>query len=638
VGSTGPTFELIIEHEVDRPDKKVVAADFIAYWKHVYGLAVTAGVRQYINFNWCVTVNDGIRLGRVDPFFPGTAWVDTIGLDYYSDFTASWAFDGSVTPFSTGFAKSLAYVRSKGLPFNCPEFSEAESGNDTEMQAWFTGVATFLNAQTDVTCTGIYMWSQASSAYQNANKTAGQDPSTGTAHLGKHNGIIAALALVGNNAVLTGTSQGLPSVATGVAVVSAADGKSATMTWAAPPGGDNVTGWWWYLGTGNTTSLVKQNTSPLAVTPRSVTIPNLTPSTTYSADVVPINSAGKAGFGAIATFTTATPGAVNHAPNIASFTAIPQAASPLAVDFNITATDPDGNPITITVTVTTPTVGASPDVFTMTSGTPVTRTYISDGTYLASAAVSDGTLTTTANVTFGISTTTTNTPGRNYNITGFLPGQDPRGVGQTILPIVLELDTSVTALEGQVLSPWNVFHKLAGSSFDPIGSQTYTGMAANNLFWSAVRLETTSFSTVVAIVGPTAQVTGAGTSQQIGIHDSLGNILTDELGNTALYSGSSVLAWLTGATDTAAKFVLPSPIINRTFGEFLYVSVFFGPGLTTYPTLYSAPNTRPGVATLGLTSADRYGVVASAPGGIPSILPFGSASHTNAPLWFGLLP
>jgi hypothetical protein len=119
-GINWPNFELIIEHEVDRPDKKVVAADFIAYWKHVYGLAVTAGVRQYINFNWCVTVNDGIRLGRVDPFFPGTAWVDTIGLDYYSDFTASWAFDGSVTPFSTRLRQVVGVCAVQGFAVQLP--------------------------------------------------------------------------------------------------------------------------------------------------------------------------------------------------------------------------------------------------------------------------------------------------------------------------------------------------------------------------------------------------------------------------------------------------------------------------------------------------------------------------------------
>jgi len=635
-GITQPYVVLILQHEVDRgaANNKLygtdTVTDYINAWIHMWNRGqarATANSKpaSRVRYCWCCT-SYGFDINRAGPYYPGNQYVDVIGSDPYGN--------NSTTSWTNLLKATEAFCRTKGKPLMLPEVNNI-ADDSTTAQNWWIDAGVQMNAS-DIRYEAICIWVAAqgfaTNYYQyNINKLAAADTG-GHSYPLKHAGIATMIANLGNNAIRTATTQALPSAATGVAVSSSTDGKSATMTWANPPVGDNVTGWYWYLGNGTTTVLVNQNAStPLAAGARSVTIPNLTPGATYSADPVPFNVTGKAGFGSIATFTTSNPGAVNHAPVISSFTAVPETASPLSVDYNITASDPDGNAITITVVVTAAAIGFT-ETFTMTSGIQATRSYVTPGSYTAVATVSDGTLTTTTTTTFGLTNSGNTTPGQSWNVDGLLPGRDPRGVGKTMLGIVQDLDTTVTQQQ-QIQSTWNAIHNLAGSSYDPVHLSTgLLSTASGWLTWSAVQLQALSFSGLVVVVNQVLVGSGA----TVGIYDAAGNVLVDDQGNIASYSGTAVDNWLHngGVGTSPTSFTLPVRIINRKFGEVLYVGLFFPPTtITTYPQLFGAGTLSQAMA-LNLTN--RRASVVTGQSSLPSSLPL--TTGVGGGFFVGLLP
>ena len=55
-------------------------AGFVAAWKHVWGIFQLAGARN-VAFVWCPGIGGGLT--EMDPYFPGAAYVDWIGVDGY---------------------------------------------------------------------------------------------------------------------------------------------------------------------------------------------------------------------------------------------------------------------------------------------------------------------------------------------------------------------------------------------------------------------------------------------------------------------------------------------------------------------------------------------------------------------------
>lgn len=621
--------------------------DYINAWTHVHSrwttrAAANSVATSRVQFAWCMTAY-GFSPDRVSQYWPGGQYVDFVAPDPY------WA-PSQTYPQMVGAARTFAIA--KGKPMGYPELNIYNSSGTEDTQARadaFTALGTYLANDTQVTHTFLNLWvapDSSSNQRMNFNKVSGASASGKSFPL-THAGLATMITTLGSNPILTGTTQGLPSVATGVSVTPGADGTTATGTWADPPSGDNVLGWYWYIAPGTTDVLVNQNkTSPLAAGTRSVSITGLSPSTDYSFDVVPYNSAGKAGFGQIANFTTATPGGVNAAPNIATFTAVPESGTPTSADFNITASDPNSLAITISVTVTAPALGFT-ETFSMTSGTQATRSYTQDGLYAATATVSNGTLTTSATTTFQINSQGTTTPGQGWGIAGLLPGTDPRGTAATCLAIFRALDIDITNLQ-TYKSLHNALHGLVASAFDPIncaGSNVFTS-ASGYLIWVAMELQDYAINGITTITA-TAQ---SGTGVQLGIHDSGGALLKDTAGNVCSYGLSAaqtsvdVDGWLGTSYTTPTpppRLTFPAPISGTNKqnsigpGSVVYASLFFPSGLSTYPT-FRETSAGSVEACVNLDTQPRYGC-ATGQTGIGDPIPFGSWDSTHSsPVWMGL--
>ena len=647
-GLTYPDVELIIDHEVDQPKYNTygTTAQYAAYVRHVHNLMVTAGVRDKFTLNFCVTeygISNG-RLGTINAYYPGADVIDVLGIDFYGDFNGSWAYDGATKPFSSAFANALAWVRSLNKPFNCPEFQEAESGSDSDMQAWYEGVATTLNAATDVVCTAIYLWCQASNKYQNYNYLASDDPATSTAHVGKHTGIANAMAATGNNAVYTGS--GVTTVApapTGLHVISlGSDGTTAEIGWDAAPAGYSINGARVYLGSGTTTNLARKDAAAGAADQPSSTVSwtftGLNVNSTYTYSATWDNPVGNSGFGtvsgALPTFTTLQPG-VTGSPNITTPPSVTMNATDnLKWDFSVGATDPNGEALSYAWVFTDP----NGNTFTYTGVSGTTAEFNVAGNWSYSVAVTNTSLkTTTAVGTFAVTLGASKST-KYFNWTKPQTGDLVRTLGPLLRGFMDDLDLR---FRNQVYrkrgNRWN--NGLVAASFEnESGHSTNTQTLSSGwAYWVAMILEDDTFDEIW-LNFKTAQ-TGSGS--QLAVYDSHGLILPNGVYTTGVDSV------FTGAVNGPSKFSLSAngyqPETQRTPGERVYVMVYnTGASVAATIRVSSAPGTFALVGALGgggstvaAGAQPSFGGYNAGAGGLPTTLPFSSWTNQQQ-IWAAL--
>jgi hypothetical protein len=571
-GVKAPYVYFIWDHEFDQAKSPRntygTAAQFAAAHQYLHNLCntklVAAGVPTS-RVRWCWNATQtGFDVGRVDAFYPGNAYVDVIGTDPY--------VTSSGKSFSALIATALTYARSKGKPLCIPEIANIAT-DSVAAQNWYIDMGNQI-ANSDVTFEFVCSWigntgnEPSNYSQYNFNKLGGAS-ADGAANPLKHSGLATALATMGNNPIFTsvGIAQGLPSAPTGFAATSNAAGTALTMTWAANPGGDNVSGWDTYINPGVTTNLHKDNPSALAASPLSHTFAGLTPGTQYSLTAVAINSAGRSGYGTIIQATTSTPGATNHAPVIDSASMTPVAGT-FGANYSVTAHDPDSNPIVYAWTVTD--AHGVTQTSTAASGS---FNFPQVGTYTWSVTVTDnGTppLSTTQTGSFAI--TTNQVPNTtNYNWPVPLTGTDVRTLAPLLRGVLPDLDDKLWTTSTRP-SAHNAIHGYVASTMDPatLAGSTNIQLTTNQLYWAAMVLQGSQINGITTLIA-TSQ---SGTGSVVALYNSAGHPLLNDDGTSAVFSGTAVDTWLQAAAGPS-DYTLTNPITTRLdFGQIIYIGVF----------------------------------------------------------------
>lgn len=633
-GLTQPFVYFTLQHEMDRgtngsklypiANPTDTPATFIAAWQRCWNLAqarATAAGALASRVRWLVNYTGFSIASRGDTWYPGAAFVDVIGFDPY-------ATSGSFTDANSAI---WAWARGKAKPIAYPEIQYI--GADSTARAnWWLDASTQINAL-DLKVEFVIPWmatqgSNGASYYTyNYNNSASADTGGKAAPL-THAAIITTYQNLGGNQIRTAVTQALPSAPTGVTATSNTAGTQLTMTWSAPPGGDNVTGWDVYINPGVTINLHKDNqTGPIAVTPRSYTFTGLAPGTTYSVSAVAINAAGRSGFGNIFSVPTSVPGATNHAPIIDAASATPRSATPLLVDLTVTAHDPDSNPLTYLWTFT----GPNNTVATFSSAIG-TVTFVTPGNYTWTVGATDnGTppLTTIQSGTFTINLNPVSFT-TNYNWVLPQTGQDVRQLAPLLRDFMPDLDVKLSAT-ANAPNTVNGVYTLVASNYDPYGISASTGTpAANQFVWAAMRLQATTITGISTLI-TTAQ---SGTGVVIALYNNAGAMLLQDDGVTAAkYSGASADAWLGSVATGSNDFTLTTPITGRTVGEFIYVGVYF-PTLATFPVFPVPAGSNKANRISSALAQQRFGV-ATGQSTTPDPIPFASYTAASS-YWFGL--
>ncbi len=595
-GYTRSKVKVSLQHEVNgkagafASSAAAAGVEFGKFWRWFVHLANVVGVRNRLDMTWIVTAW-GIDHNSVDGYWPDDASgknVDTIGSDRYIGFntTAGWVWDGKApAAFAPQLANDLAIARKYGKALCWPEFDIAESGNDSQMQTYLEGVASQITAVTDVPITGLYVFAQVSNQYQNWNKAAAQDTTNNKAHVGKHAGLAALVALGGNDD-LASPAAAAPSAPVITGWTSASDGTYLDVTIAAALAGETVTGRDWYLSSGVTTAPknVSNNTTgptaPGTLTYRFTTLPG----TQYSPACVAFNTAGRSGYSNIPAASTRSANNANHAPTITSVGITEDATDPYTKHFAMAATDPDGNPITYSWDITGGGGAAQP------LPTATGQLTLAPGAYVAVASASDnGTpaLADTRTIRFSVAAG----PGAT-DLGIWLPrSNDPilPGLGAGLRGAHTLINSLIEDLQAR-RSPGNSVAGLIGATFDPGVGTSGAGVftpSNGSIMWAEIKLEG---STITAVDISTAVAQVGNSSAKLAFYDAFGVPMTFDNtfdGDLAVYggvAGGDVDTWLKQAAGAIPPLVLATPITNRLFGETVIVEMFFGTP-TTQPQL-----------------------------------------------------
>lgn len=639
-GFTRNKIRIDIEHEVDSNAKAGLygstaanaPAEFQAFWKYFVQLAEAAGIRQHLTMCLIFTTT-GFDNGRVAKWFMpdsgGHVWVDEVGSDMYLGFNSSWHYAGSIPTFASANASTLKWARQWGKPFCYPEFDVCESGNDTQMEAFFADMVAQLNLITDIPCTGLWGFNQASKQEQNWNKVASEDATNHVAHAGKHSGM-ARLIAMGGNVIVPSAVGSAPAAPTGIAVTSAPDGKSANMVWSALPGGvDHVDV---YLQAPGQTfpHLYMAN---VANTPRVFTFTTTpgVPTGYFATMAAAADSAGtnRSGFGAIVPFATSVQGTGNNPPVIVSGIPSPDPANPLLWNFVVLATDPDADPLAITWTLRDP-------------SNPTAAPLV-----LTDSIASGGTSTLTHNFTAGGS--------RLYDLTV----QDPSGAtaeqsgtiamalgsaltdhyqwrmlqhGESVKQMAF-IDQSVKPSQDALMwtanhrrSPWNTRHRLVGSNYDP-GNQSGSGVVtpvAKDFWFTTIVME----AEVIAHLRTTISQSQQGTGALGGFFDPDSGALFPDL------APFSIDTWLQNTAlgmvdmDTPQAITGFSPDDKAIFGWWWPTT-----GITRFPSfrVRAAGGVQADIPSSGISIWGSYNNLTSFPTSIDL-----TAAITQAEIWLGV--
>lgn len=643
-GLTEPEVELALDHEIGRPVYNTLGngTNYKAYVRHIHNLMVTAGVRNKFKINFCASeYTIRTAASTLNGYYPGDDVIDVIGIDYYGDFTSTWVYDGSTSSFASGMATAFAWLRANHptKPHNFPEFQEAESSNDTDMQNWFTGIGTFYNASAnqDLTCTGIYLWTQASSKYQSYAKIS-TDSAVGVAHLGKHNGIAAAIAATGGNAPIGTVAGTVPSAPTGLSISLGSDGTTATLSWsAAPAWTPSITGERLYIGDGVTTNLHRQDApagSPDHALGTSYQFTGLVPGNTYTVSVTFANSVGNSGFattssGALLSFTTTTPGGTSNAPSITTpVTIVQNNADALEYDFSVGATDPNSLPLAYAWTFTSPT-----GVKVTATGASGTTPELNEPGVWSFAATATNTLplSVTQTGTFNV-VVVSNTQNTKYlNWAKPQTGDRVASLGPLLRGFLDDLDNKMRARiyrkSNSVLTGGLVAEAFPIAAMHSSNTQALTSGWG---YWTAVEMMDDHFDEIWFLTKTTAQ---SGTGTQLAVYDQTGTILPN-----GVYSGTNVDAAFQAAVGpNVYKLSTDSitPEQNLTPGAIYYI-VVKNSGAGTAPLLVvsGTPGTAAKLGDFAQTQP-VFGGWNNGAGTLPNNIPFGSWTNQQR-IWLGL--
>lgn len=601
------------EHEVDRPDKNVPPADYVAAWKHIRVLrnnrAAAAGQDPSRVKMMTVFTAYGINVGRTAPYWPGNDQVDYFGIDSYNQLFGR----GNWTNLSTNIAKGLTFNTAHGNKkvVIAETSTTIGSGTQSATQYW-ANAATFCNAHPEIIA--VFGFQGAPGGACNTDKVG-----AALTHEAMRQFIISTGGTAGYGAAAGGGGGGgvqqlAPSSPTGLAFTSDPSGTFGTLTWAANPSGDNVTLWDAYQAAGKVTSGFKKiNATSLPASPRSLLVTGLSPGSSYSFTLVAINSADRSGFGSMLQTQTAKPGPTNQAPTIVNFSADVDDADSTLVHFTSAATDPNGDALTYTISVT------GPAGFTDTQSGPNVDAHYTPGSYQAALAVGDGTLVTTQVVAFHIADGPTSTPDSHYELPQ--PGDDLRAVTRIYRQTIPDIDARLTRAR-KSRSPHNAVHGFVASTFDPaMASGSKSAITAGDVRWYWMKLESNTIAGLATYVSDVQTGSGA----VFCVHASDGSQLC------GAQSGTVVDAAFQTVGDT--EIDLDQPIADLTAGDLVAVGLFFPSGVTP-PKTYVAPGANP-MSQLRLSQGFWRGNSLAGQSAYPDVLPFTSATAVT-PAFFAL--
>ena len=127
------------------------ASDYIAAFRHIHDLFVAAGATN-VQWVWCPNIASGAS-SDLTTEYPGSAYVDVVGIDGYNFGTTPSAW---MTP-SQIFSSTLALISNQhwGKPVILNEVASVEAGGDKA--AWITQLLQLLSSQSQVVG---FLWSE----------------------------------------------------------------------------------------------------------------------------------------------------------------------------------------------------------------------------------------------------------------------------------------------------------------------------------------------------------------------------------------------------------------------------------------------------------------------------------------------
>lgn len=128
------------------------AADYVHAWRHVHDVVSKAGAKN-LKWVWNPNVSGGGQVSDMEQFYPGSSYVDTVGLDGYNWGTTGpgQRWTGPEALFSNGIDRLRAIA--PGKPLLIGETASAEQGGSKAK--WITALLPYLSSQPDISA---FVW------------------------------------------------------------------------------------------------------------------------------------------------------------------------------------------------------------------------------------------------------------------------------------------------------------------------------------------------------------------------------------------------------------------------------------------------------------------------------------------------
>jgi hypothetical protein len=158
IHARGTTLMLAYNHEPEGHDRLTLGtpSEFIAAWQHVHQIFDQQGVTNVV-WTWQMTewaFRAGSDSEQYAPrWYPGDAWVDTIGADAYNWFTCGANATGRYNELQVMGDPVLAFARAHGKTASFPEFGAHANPNRAQ---WLVNAHRYLADNSDVVTAAFY--------------------------------------------------------------------------------------------------------------------------------------------------------------------------------------------------------------------------------------------------------------------------------------------------------------------------------------------------------------------------------------------------------------------------------------------------------------------------------------------------
>jgi hypothetical protein len=133
---------------VDNPDGTFSAAEFVAAWQHIHDVFAQEGVNNVV-WVWCPSASGA----NPTPFYPGSAYVDWIGVDAYDPTSQGFvATFSQIYPVLTQYAKPILVAETGDQPAAQPLFFQTAA---TDLPTMFPQIKGFMYFDSVAANTGI---------------------------------------------------------------------------------------------------------------------------------------------------------------------------------------------------------------------------------------------------------------------------------------------------------------------------------------------------------------------------------------------------------------------------------------------------------------------------------------------------